>query len=213
LPADQFELECSGVDVAALRRFVTTSPAGPVHVRLGGAPGSRPRRGRVVDAAGALVRGPLPIDVLGSGGGSELLRTWTTVDGSFTLSLPPPPWHARVALENELPFAPLVDGAGDELRVLLPGHRVLCRLVAASPSAQVRSAETCAYLDLGARRRAHGTLFGWQGDWWLQWVGLAPGNYTLRADRAPVRLPELEAGVPLALLSGAPLLQLDVTVH
>lgn len=218
LPSRQLRVWWSGIERPRITYFATTAPGRRTHVRLGATPAAQHWRGRVVDTAGGGVRGWLAVDFAEARSG-EMRRAYTQIDGTFDVVLPVGTWSARVAydaLGRELPFActGVVADRDVQQDIVLPGQRVLLRLVPGSPTTQVRLAEVTVHLKAAEQRLGTRPPFLWQGDYWLQWIALPAGSYTLHSP--PNALPHvasLEQLQRLELTAGAPLLQLDLTVR
>jgi hypothetical protein len=151
--------------------------------------------------------------------GGEMRRAYTQIDGTLDVVLPPGTWSARVAcdaLGRELPFActNVVADRDVQQDVVLPGHRVLLRLVPGSPTTQVRLAEMTVHLRAAEQRVVTRPPFLWQGDYWLQWIALPAGSCTLHSP--PNGMPHVasfEQPQHFELAAGTTLLQFDVTVR
>lgn len=217
LPVATFELRIDGLAGASERRFVTTSLERDVHVRFGATPGARRWRGQLVDTVGAPVRGRVAIELVEAASG-EVRRVSSASDGGIAVRLPPGTWQPRVvgsAPGEPLPAAaPIVVAATDVARdVVVPGHRVSCRLVAGTATARVRMAESTVALEQDGRRLVTEPPFQWNGSWWLQWIALPAGTCTLRSEPGGVGVvPALIDGRTLHL-GDAPFVQLELKVH
>ncbi len=218
LAAGRFSVEWQDetIDLWERQCMAVLSVGGRALVRFGAVPGSVLWTGRVVDSYGEVVGGARAVRFV-ERTHNEDRYVFADAQGSFAVQLSPGMWDAHVVWSrfDPLPteacgFAVLgvCDHVGD---VVLPGLRVLCHLRGRTPNTNLWMAEMFRF-ESGGHRVLTRPPFRVDGETYVQWVGLEPGQCVLRSEGLLI-VGEPEGGIRLELTGGAPVHRLELTLE
>ncbi|HEX6813963.1 MAG TPA: hypothetical protein VF384_20235 [Planctomycetota bacterium] len=160
-------------------RMLTLQPGERAHMDFGGPTPAGSLHGRVVDAEGNAVRGFRELRLRHVVHNDER-RVRTELDGTFSIALPPGRWQLLEGSWWATDVLATVDIGTAIVRaeVTWPGIRLLA-VVSATPDVDLQ--DLGQYLWLNTPDSRADTAFTEGGQSFVQWTGLAPGEYQMQA--------------------------------